>query len=215
MTTYEVSMVVTWAALVGMVAKYMVDAGKTKKRIAGLRVANKNTDEAIAKDRRNCKKHREELRAEILAASANTASSLQKDGEKLKEDFAELKAHIRDKIAEYGTTIAQISFQVKAMEEKFQLNALELEEVEYALEGFKDVIEEYYEFLIGFMEEFGLDDSKLYSELVGRTKVIQELVEEIIGRVREGKNGTNNKNGVRTVATIGTIKTGQAQTGPV
>lgn len=207
MTTYEVSMVFTWAALIGMVVKYFVDTSKFSRKLRRIssmdkRLAKAETD--IASSNTGMTKSISDLREshgkafqELLAKSSMGFIDF---SSKVTKDFSEMDSHLRDKLLEYGTQIAGLSYNIRELEEKYQLNAVELQEVEDSLEELKDVFGVYYEFLTSFIDEFGLDNSKVYQEIMARTKAIYELVEEVIGRFHGGKN---DKNGVRTVATIG------------
>jgi chromosome segregation ATPase len=211
MTAYEISTVFTWAAIIGIVAKYFFDSGNIKQKLrrskGDLSSVKENLQlvkDGIIASESKTKKHLANL-ADTQEKALNNFSSAQT------KELAEMNSHLRDKLLEYGTQIAELHFKIRELEEKYQLNAVELQEVEYSLEELKEVFGTYYAFLTEFAEEFGLDNSKLYQELMARTKAIYELVEEVVGRIHGGTNGQSSQgsqNGVRTVATIGKVKAG-------
>lgn len=214
MTTIEVSVALTWVALAGLVFKYFFDSGKIKSKFVRLKslkteIQSISTSASDAESKLKKRIHLLEEDQKKLAINFDEKQekALSSFESRFVKESAEMNSHLRDKIAEYGVQIAELNFKIREIEEKYQLNAVELQEVEYSLEELKEVFGAYYEFLTEFTEEFGLDNSKVYQELMGRTKAIYELVEEVVGRIHGGKN---EKNGVRTVATIGSIKTGQA-----
>lgn len=225
MTTIEVSVALTWVALAGLVFKYFFDSGKIKNRMSRLKTLKteigslsaasassetklKKKMQGLEEDQKSFVRALEEKQEKALKdLDESQAKVLTSFETRMLKDSAEMNSHLRDKIAEYGVQIAELNFKIRELEEKYQLNAMELQDVEYSLEELKEVFRAYYDFLTEFTEEFGLDNSKIYQELMGRTKAIYDLVEEVVGRIH---GGTNEKNGVRTVATIGSLKTGQA-----
>ncbi len=212
MTLYEFSSVLTWFVLIGVIVKIIFDNFAASKTRMKFNKRLQTLDEKISLCNENYKKEvdasSEKLTSVIEKFVAESRASFGEFKQFVSKELTDMDKHLRDKLLEYGTSIAELSVQIKDMESKYQLNSLEMQEVEASLEELKEVFADYSAFLDGFVEEFGLDDSKIYRELIGRTKSIKDLVDEIIGVVRGGENGKINKNGARTVATIGTIKAG-------
>jgi DNA-binding transcriptional regulator YbjK len=216
MNTTDILIGLTWFAIAGIVVKYLMDSSKFRRRLSRIRSIQDHVSQIEIDHLAASAEGDKSLKKKIRAIDEAQEAKLKLFEEKQKETLAafssgltekstEMNSHLRDKIADYGVQIAELHYKIRELEEKYQLNAVELQEVEYSLEELKDVFGAYYEFLTEFTEEFGLDNSKVYQELMGRTKAIYELVEEVIGRIHGGKN---EKDGVRTVATIGKLKAG-------
>lgn len=212
MTLYEFSSLLNWLVLLGVIVKIIFDNFSFNKAKMKFNKKIQTLDEKVSSQHEN---HRKELDAssEKLVGMfekfvAESRASFGEFKQFVNKELTDMDKHLRDKLLEYGTSIAELSVQIKDMESRYQLNSLEMQEVEASLEELKEVFADYSAFLDGFVEEFGLDDSKIYRELIGRTKSIKDLVDEIIGTVRGGENGKINKDGSRTVATIGTVKAG-------
>jgi hypothetical protein len=199
MNSLEFAVLAGWVGLITLSVKYFIDkylwSQKWGRRFARLKEeTGKKTSEAMAQF--------EERQKQFEQIYKDRQAELDKNNTIQAE---EMRTHLRDKLVEYGKSIAEIDFKIRGLEEKYALNSLELQDVEYSLEELKEIFSAYYEFLSGFAQDFGLDDSKIYQELLGRTKAILDLVAEVVGKVQVA---SNEKNGVRTVATIGTIKAG-------